>query len=93
VVALCKVALLLATLEAAAPTPESSGEFEECVKIELANLQQGAGIASRQVSPVCHSVRGAQDRGRAHGNARLGMPHARTDGHRLANGLCAPRQC
>jgi hypothetical protein len=92
VVALCKAALLVVTLESSAQALVESEDVAECVKVDLANPQHGTSPNSHRTLPArspCIAGDGLGTRGAI----RLATPHARTDGHRLANGLCAPRLC
>ncbi len=93
-VALCKVALLLATLEASVEALESNAEVSQCVKTDLANPPQGLGFARRvlvkRLATRClRAGLGAAAAGRF---GPVGHTAA-AEGHRLANGLCAPMQC
>ena len=93
-VALCKFALLLAPLEASVGALESNVEVSECVKIDLANPPQGLGFARRvlvkRLAARCLRVGLGTAAGRCSGPVAY---TAATDGHRLANRLCAPMQC
>jgi hypothetical protein len=93
VVAVCKAAVLVATLEASAQVLEPSAAAGECAKVDMANPLQGTPSRASLLkqSPVRHLRRGL---GIEHGcrQARAVMV-ARSDGHRLANGLCAPLRC
>jgi len=94
-VAVCKVALLLAALEATAETLESSAEVSQCEQIDLANPPQGVGFARRESVKRLPTRFLRAQLSAADGSDRCGpVAHAvAADGHRLANRLCAPMRC
>jgi hypothetical protein len=93
VVALCKAAVLIATLETSVQVIEPSAGAEECEKVDMASplLGGGARVISLGQSPV-RNVRKRLGAERACRRANAATV-ARVAGHRLANGLCAPLRC
>lgn len=93
VVAVCKAAVLVATLEASAQVLELSPETEECAEVEMASSLPGGGSRGTSLKqlPLLHVRSGF---GVEHGRlpARTAAV-ARAGGHRLSNGLCAPLRC
>jgi hypothetical protein len=95
VVALCKAGLLLAMLECSGVAVESTAEIAECLDIELANPTEGQGTSLRSLQSRSHIVGALRRDPGATGSRRLdhATGYARRDGHRLSNGLLAPRLC
>lgn len=91
-VAVCKVAILLAMLESAGQSVESNCETCELATTEVAALAVRPVLASRIAIAERLAVRCL---GRTSCGARIDdrIISRRTDGHRLPNGLCAPMQC
>jgi hypothetical protein len=92
VVAVCKLAILLAMLESAGHTLESNCETCELATTEVAALAVRPIVATRVAIAEQLAVRCL---GRTSSGARIDdrIVSRRTDGHRLPNGLCAPMQC
>jgi hypothetical protein len=92
-VALCKMAVLLAMLEASAQALEPANGAEECTKVEMANPLLGGSQRTAQLKPSsAHQARAVLGADRRCRRANR-VVAARTDGHRLANGLLAPMNC
>ena len=93
-VAVCKVAILLAMLESAGQTVESNSESVEILTTEFANLAVRPVSGTRVVIAESFAVRSLGRIPGAGGN-RIDdrIVSRRMDGHRLPNGLCAPMQC
>jgi len=93
-VALCKVAILLAMLESAGHTIESNCETFELATTEVASLAVRPVSASRVAIAERLAVR-CLGRSAVGGGSRIDdrIISRRIDGHRLPNGLCAPIQC
>lgn len=91
-VAVCKLAILLAMLESTGLTVESNCETCELATTEVASLTVRPLSASRIAIAEQLAVRCL---GRSVGGGRIDdrIISRRTDGHRLPNGLCAPMQC
>jgi hypothetical protein len=91
-VAVCKLAILLAMLESTGHTVESNCETCELATTEVAALAVRPIVATRVAIAEQLAVRCL---GRSSGGARIDdrIVSRRTDGHRLPNGLCAPMQC
>ena len=91
-VAVCKVAILLAMLESTGLTVESNCETCELATTDVASLTARPLSASRIAIAERLAVRCL---GRNVGGGRIDdrIISRRTDGHRLPNGLCAPMQC
>ncbi len=93
-VAVCKAALLLAMLEAAGHTLESQAQACESLTLELANPLAVQVTASRSELAKNLAVRCLGKGSSSAGSSVVrAVPAARSDGHRLPNGLCAPMQC
>lgn len=95
IVALCKLGLLLAMLECSGLAVESTAEITESLSIELANPVEGQRVSLRSLQSRGHVMGSLRRDPGATGSRRLDHAtcHARRDGHRLANGLLAPRLC
>ena len=93
-VAVCKVAILLAMLESTGLTVESNCETCELATTEVASLTVRPLSASRIAIAERLAVR-CLGRLPVGGGSRIDdrIISRRTDGHRLPNGLCAPMQC
>jgi len=93
-IALCKVALLLATVEASVQALESNAEVAQCAQIHLANPPEGLGVARRVLIKrlPARCLRAGLSAAVAHCYGPVAHAAA-ADGHRLANRLCAPMRC
>lgn len=93
-VALCKFALLLAMFRSSAPVAEINYEIVEQSSAETACADEGRITTAR--STVTHrlAVRALhRDLGVAAGGRERPTPGSCPQGHRLSNGLNAPRLC
>ena len=94
VIAVCKAALLLAMLEAAGHTFETHAQACESLTLELANPLAAHVTASRSELARNLAVRCLGKGSSSAGSSVVrAVPAARSDGHRLPNGLRAPMQC
>ena len=91
-VALCKTALLVATLEACASGLGASAESCECETIDFANPTTADGSVSRIAGKRATRCLPATfvDTSPPAAPKSVTSPPA---GHRLANGQCAPLRC
>jgi hypothetical protein len=93
-VALCKFALLLAMFRASAPLAEINYEIVEQSSVETACAEEGRVTTAR--STVAHklAVRALhREMGVAASGSERPTPGSCPRGHRLSNGLNAPRLC
>jgi hypothetical protein len=93
-VALCKFALLLAMFRSSAPLAEINCEIVEQSSVETACAEEGRVTTAR--STVTHklAVRALhRDMGVAASSSERLTPGSCPQGHRLSNGLNAPRLC
>jgi hypothetical protein len=91
VLALCKAAILLVTLDASFALLETFEETAGCVEIELANPQPGNNLRGAPLVQIAVR-RLASRRGIERPGAYAGIAKPIV-GHRLSNGLCAPMRC
>ena len=95
VVGLCKMAMLWAILPALAEASVGAAETSESIKAEceanfectVERLRRSSGSSWRTAGKSLHRAKQTQS------NQNVSAPFAHTDGHRLSNGLCAPRRC
>lgn len=93
-VALCKFALLLAMFRSAAPLAEINYEVVEQSSVETACAVEGRVTTARSTVAQKLAVRALQrDMGVAACGNELPTPGSCPQGHRLSNGLNAPRLC
>jgi hypothetical protein len=93
VVALCKAALLLSTLEASPLALGAGGEPSECEAIDLASLTAPDGSVSRILrrrTPACSLPAKFREKSL---RAACRAPSPSLAGHLLPDGLRAPLRC